>query len=66
MSPCVPPERRIVGFLQDEHGHWVAELSCGHTQHVRHEPPLAERPWVLTEEGRRGMVGTLLRCPLCQ
>lgn len=65
MSACPPPERRIVAFLQDAKGDWVAELSCGHTQHVRHEPPLAERPWVLTHEGRAAMIGTPLRCRLC-
>jgi hypothetical protein len=31
--------RPIVGFHQDEHQDWVAELSCGHNQHVRHRPP---------------------------
>src|SRR5689334_11185211 len=28
-----------VGFHQDEQGVWVLELSCGHSQHVRHDPP---------------------------
>jgi len=23
----------------DEPGAWIAELSCGHTQHVRNQPP---------------------------
>lgn len=31
--------RRIVGFHQDQKGHWVADLECGHAQHVRHDPP---------------------------
>jgi hypothetical protein len=25
----------------------VAELSCGHTQHLRHQPPWQSRAWVL-------------------
>jgi hypothetical protein len=29
-------EWRIVGFHQDTEGDWVAELDCGHRQHVRH------------------------------
>jgi hypothetical protein len=58
-------ERRIVGFHQDREGHWVAELDCGHTQHVRHEPPWQVRPWVLTDTGRAGRIGTLLSCRLC-
>src|SRR5204862_843380 len=31
-------ERAIVGYHQDEHGDWVAELACGHQRHVRHRP----------------------------
>lgn len=45
-------ERRIIGFHQDEHDDWVADLECGHTQHVRHDPPWQNRPWVVTPEGR--------------
>jgi hypothetical protein len=59
------PDRRIVGFHQDEEGHWVAELECGHTQHVRHSPPWQVRLWVLTEAGRAGRLGTVLPCRLC-
>jgi hypothetical protein len=57
--------RRIVSFHTDAEGHWVAELECGHAQHVRHEPPWQVRPWVLTEEGRAAMVGTNLDCWRC-
>jgi hypothetical protein len=41
------PVSLITGFHQDEDGHWVVELSCGHTQHLRHQPPWQARPWVL-------------------
>ena len=58
-------ERRIVGFHQDEERHWVAELECGHTQHVRHTPPWQVRPWVLTAEGRAGRLGECLPCRAC-
>ena len=34
-------------------------------QHVRHEPPLVSRPWVLTEAGRSSHLGTTLACRLC-
>ena len=61
----LPPARAIVGFRQDDESHWVAELECGHTQHVRHDPPLVERPWVLTAEGRAARVGQRLRCVKC-
>ena len=58
-------ERTIDGFQQDEHGDWVAHLSCLHRQHVRHRPPFYDRPWVTTAEGRAARVGTSLDCPLC-
>jgi hypothetical protein len=57
--------RRIVGFHQDDEGHWVAELECGHTRHVRHDPPWQVREWVLSEGGRRGFIGTELGCVRC-
>jgi len=56
---------RIVGFRQDEDGQWVAELSCGHSRHVRHDPPWEERSWTLTAEGRRSRIGQALRCRAC-
>jgi tellurite methyltransferase len=57
--------RSIDGFHQDAEGDWVAALSCGHGQHVRHRPPLQPRPWVLTDSGRAGRIATDLDCPLC-
>ena len=30
-------EKRIVGYQQDEEQHWMAELECGHHQHLRHQ-----------------------------
>lgn len=59
------PLRRITGFHRDEEDHWVARLDCGHTRHVRHDPPFAERPWVLTPEGRRERLGLELACRKC-
>ena len=59
-------ERAIVGYHQDEHGEWVAELACGHQRHVRHEPPFELRPWVVEAEGRRGRLGTPIDCGLCE
>jgi tellurite methyltransferase len=57
--------RNIDGFRVDDAGEWVAELSCLHDQHVRHDPPFSDRPWVLTESGRTERIGTLIECPLC-
>jgi hypothetical protein len=55
----------ICGFHQDERGDWVAELACGHTQHVRHRPPWEVRPWVVTAEGREQRIGATLLCVKC-
>ena len=55
----------IVGFDQDGAGDWVALMACGHRQHVRHQPPWRERPWVLTGEGRAEHLGASLECPDC-
>jgi hypothetical protein len=59
-------QRRIVGFHQDAEEHWVAELECGHTQHVRHDPPWQVREWVTTLAGRNSRLGTSLECRLCE
>lgn len=58
-------KQKIIGFDQDEAGDWRAILACGHRQHIRHNPPLAERPWVLTESGRERFLGHELDCKLC-
>jgi hypothetical protein len=60
-----PLKQKILGFRLDEHGDWVADLACGHGQHVRHQPPLSVRVWVTTEEGRRGRLGSELDCLRC-
>lgn len=58
-------QQPIVGFHQDADQHWVADLACGHTQHVRHDPPWQVRPWVLTPQGRAQYLGALLACVTC-
>jgi hypothetical protein len=55
----------ITGFHRDEEGDWVAELACGHNQHVRHDPPWQLRPWVTTEQGRQQHLHRLLECVKC-
>jgi tellurite methyltransferase len=57
--------RTIMGFHCDEKGDYVAELSCGHGQHVRHQPPFQLRPWIIDPEERAKRIGTALECPLC-
>ena len=58
-------DQPIVGFHLDEHGDWVAELACGHFQHVRHDPPWINRPWTQTAEGRQAALGQALACRKC-
>jgi len=58
--------RKIVGFHLDENNDWVADLECGHTQPVRHNPPWMSRPWVLTIEGRSAHLGRELLCKKCE
>jgi len=58
--------RSIVGYHQDDASVWVAELSCGHGQHMRHDPPWQSRPWVTSEQGRAGQLGTELDCAYCE
>ena len=59
-------KQAIIGFHQDEFDHWVADLACGHTQHVRHDPPWQEREWVTTTSGRNGKLGHKLECVECE
>ena len=58
-------KRKITGFTQDDEGHWVARLDCGHRQHTRHQPPWINRPWVVTAVGRGAAVGAELDCVKC-
>ena len=57
--------RKIIDFHKDSQQDWVAELECGHRQHVRHNPPLVKRLWVTTPEERRARIGAELNCKLC-
>jgi hypothetical protein len=55
----------ITGFTQDDEWHWVAELECGHRQHMRHRPPFENRAWVTTPEGRQSRIGVVVDCKKC-
>lgn len=55
----------ITGFHLDESGDYVAELACGHNQHMRHNPPWTNRLWVTSAEGRQSMIGHTLSCKKC-
>ncbi len=55
----------ITNFHLDDDKDWVAELECGHFQHVRHNPPWQNRPWVTSANGRQEKLGKLLQCIKC-
>lgn len=57
--------RPITAFRLDDKGDWIAVLSCGHAQHMRHAPPFTSRPWVLTAEGRDSKLGAPVDCVRC-
>lgn len=58
-------QQAICGYHLDEENDWVAELVCGHFQHVRHNPPWISRPWVVSQVGRDEMLGFKLECKKC-
>jgi hypothetical protein len=58
-------KQQVVGFHQDENGDWVADLTCRHGYHMRHNPPWLVREWVLTSEGRQAFIGHVLECTKC-
>jgi hypothetical protein len=57
-------DKPIIGYHKDEESDWVAEFTCGHFQHIRHNPPWISRPWVI-QGGRKSMLGHKLRCKKC-
>jgi len=57
--------RKIVSFHMNECFDWVADLECGHQQHVRRNPPFATRHWVTTPQGRSEHLGEVLLCSVC-
>jgi len=58
-------QRAIVGYHLDAEGHHVADLACGHGQHLRHNPPWENRAWVLNEKARQARIGAFLNCVKC-
>ena len=59
-------QRKIISFHCDEENDWVADLECGHTRHVRNNPPWQNRPWIETAEGQKKFIGTELNCKKCE
>ncbi len=60
-------QRAMVSYRRDpeDNDAWVAVLDCWHGRHLRHEPPLRERSWVLDPAERTARLGTLVDCLKC-
>ncbi len=58
-------KQKILTFHRDEEDHWVADLECGHKQHVRHDPPFHPRQWVTDQKQREQQKGEKLDCKRC-
>ena len=58
--------RKIVDFHLDETLDWVADLECGHQQHVQHNPPWTHAHWVTTPQGRLEHLGQEINCLACR
>ncbi len=58
-------KQKIIAFHVDELDDWVANLECGHSQHVRHQPPFQNRPWVIDDSLRQSFMGSELNCIEC-
>ncbi len=59
-------KQMIIDFERDEEGDWVAILSCGHSRHVRHNPPWFNRPWVEKPRERARFIGSEMDCKKCE
>ena len=62
----VTVQRKSIGLHQDEVQDGVADVACGHQQHVRHTPPWVKRPRVVSPEGRRSRFEYALDCADCE
>ena len=56
-------QRPITGVSQDEKSDWVAELSCGHGQHICHKPPFCCVLGRHSPEGHGSMLHQQARLP---
>ncbi len=57
---------RTIESLRRESEHAVVlRLGCGHTRHVRHNPPLSDHPWVVDQAASAEKVGQAIECGAC-
>lgn len=58
-------KRKIVYFYKDENNEWTAKLECGHSQHMRHNPPFKKREWITSKKDREKYIGHKVNCKKC-
>ena len=58
-------EKVITGFHLDRFQEWNADLECGHTVEMRHNPPYQECKWIGTAKGRQEHIGDTQECIYC-
>ena len=58
-------EKVIAGFHLDRFQEWNADLECGHTVEMRHNPPYQECKWIGTAKGRQEHIGDTRECVCC-
>lgn len=58
-------EKIITGFRLDRFQEWNADLECGHTVEMRHNPPYQECKWIGTAKGRQEHIGDTRECIYC-
>ncbi|MGH1364136.1 MAG: DUF3565 domain-containing protein [Calditrichia bacterium] len=58
-------ERKIVRFHKDEAGDWIVDLDCGHSRHMRHDPPWSNMNWIYSSESRYDKMGEIVDCRDC-
>lgn len=49
----------------EQPGVWLARGRCGHTWHLRHQPPLHSRPELLDAQKRAALIGSTFECRNC-
>ena len=58
-------EKVITGFHLDRFQEWNADLECGHSVEMRHNPPYQECKWIGTSKGRQKHIGATRECVYC-
>lgn len=58
-------KRKILRFYKDEKGDWIVDLECGHSRHMRHDPPWSNMDWIHSSEARWDRMQKPIDCRDC-